>query len=54
MHTSSVLVLIHVNYRAACRNFAKGWGKPGVFQKEGVRSCKLAASGGALEDNVKN
>ena len=39
--------------RAICRNFAKGGGGVlGVLKKEGVQL--QAASGGALEDNVKN
>ena len=41
--------------RAVCRHFAKGGGgggELGVFKKEGAQLQE--ASGGALEDNVKN
>ena len=40
-------------YRAVCRNFAKGGGgrELGVFKKG---AHLQAASGGALENNVKN
>ena len=37
-------------YRAVCRNFAKGGKTLGYLKKRGVGG---AASGGGLEDNVK-
>ena len=37
--------------RAVCRNFAKRGRELGVFKKDGAQL--QAASGGALEDNVK-